>query len=150
MLNISGPFYSQGSTRLSDIQVNIFYQYLWINQLSILCDKICSFEEFFRFHYFEDKLVNLYFFLLIYTKQLKSESNDEELLCCCYKENILLYQPLKKVGNFHHIFNILGPNLPKNDVIIAVNWTGVYVVDDQEQVLLELSFPEITTVSSQK
>lgn len=34
-----------------------------------------------------------------------------------------------------------GPNLPKNDVIIAVNWTGVYVVDDQEQVLLELSFP---------
>ena len=43
-----------------------------------------------------------------------------------------------------------GPNLPKNDVIIAVNWTGVYVVDDQEQVLLELSFPEITTVSSQK
>lgn len=43
-----------------------------------------------------------------------------------------------------------GPNLPKNDVIIAVNWTGVYVVDDQEQVLLELSFPEITAVSSQK
>ena len=45
---------------------------------------------------------------------------------------------------------VAGPNLPKNDVIIAVNWTGVYVVDDQEQVLLELSFPEITTVSSQK
>jgi len=44
----------------------------------------------------------------------------------------------------------LGPNLPKNDVIIAVNWTGVYVVDDQEQVLLELSFPEITSISSQK
>lgn len=43
-----------------------------------------------------------------------------------------------------------GPNLPKNDVIIAVNWTGVYVVDDQEQVLLELSFPEITSVASQK
>uniref|UniRef100_A0A1B0D0B9 Myosin class i heavy chain n=1 Tax=Phlebotomus papatasi TaxID=29031 RepID=A0A1B0D0B9_PHLPP len=38
----------------------------------------------------------------------------------------------------------------KNDVIIAVNWTGVYVVDDQEQVLLELSFPEITSVASQK
>ena len=47
-------------------------------------------------------------------------------------------------------FFVLGPNLPKNDVIIAVNWTGVYVVDDQEQVLLELSFPEITSVSSQK
>lgn len=35
-------------------------------------------------------------------------------------------------------------------MIIAVNWTGVYVVDDQEQVLLELSFPEITTVSCNK
>ena len=71
----------------------------------------------------------------------------------------------KKVSIFHRIqpmhraYNrkfsstyvyIAGPNLPKNDVIIAVNWTGVYVVDDQEQVLLELSFPEITTVSSQK
>jgi len=35
-------------------------------------------------------------------------------------------------------------------VIIAVNWTGVYVVDDQEQVLLELSFCEITAVSSSR
>ena len=43
-----------------------------------------------------------------------------------------------------------GPTLPKNDVIIAVNWTGVYVVDDQEQVLLELSFPEIVSVDSNR
>lgn len=56
-----------------------------------------------------------------------------------------------KTFTIHYTFiYVLGPNLPKNDVIIAVNWTGVYVVDDQEQVLLELSFPEITTVSSQK
>uniref|UniRef100_A0A3Q2CVW0 Myosin VIIAb n=1 Tax=Cyprinodon variegatus TaxID=28743 RepID=A0A3Q2CVW0_CYPVA len=40
----------------------------------------------------------------------------------------------------------LSPSLPKNDVIVAVNWTGVYFVDEQEQVLLELSFPEITAV----
>ena len=46
--------------------------------------------------------------------------------------------------------SFIGPTLPKNDVIIAVNWTGVYVVDDQEQVLLELSFPEITAVSSSR
>lgn len=43
-----------------------------------------------------------------------------------------------------------GPSLPKNDVIVAVNWTGVYFVDEQEQVLLELSFPEITGVSSSR
>lgn len=44
----------------------------------------------------------------------------------------------------------VGPSLPKNDVIVAVNWTGVYFVDEQEQVLLELSFPEITGVSSSR
>ncbi len=32
-------------------------------------------------------------------------------------------------------------------MIIAVNWTGVYIVDDQEHVLLECSFPEITECS---
>lgn len=43
-----------------------------------------------------------------------------------------------------------GPSLPKNDVIVAVNWTGIYFVDEQEQVLLELSFPEIMAVSSSR
>lgn len=43
-----------------------------------------------------------------------------------------------------------GPSLPKNDLIVAVNWTGVYFVDEQEQVLLELCFPEITAVSSSR
>lgn len=46
--------------------------------------------------------------------------------------------------------SVPGPNLPKNDVIVAVNWTGVYFVDEQEQVLLELSFPEIMAVSSSR
>lgn len=48
------------------------------------------------------------------------------------------------------MFVFTGPSLPKNDVIVAVNWTGVYFVDEQEQVLLELSFPEITAVSSSR
>lgn len=53
-------------------------------------------------------------------------------------------------SRFYEAYKFSGPSLPKNDVIIAVNWTGVYVVDDQEQVLLELSFPEITAVSSSR
>ncbi|KTG38473.1 hypothetical protein cypCar_00030847 [Cyprinus carpio] len=53
-------------------------------------------------------------------------------------------------SRFYEAFKFSGPSLPKNDVIVAVNWTGVYFVDEQEQVLLELSFPEITTVSSSK
>jgi hypothetical protein len=31
-------------------------------------------------------------------------------------------------------------------MILAVSWTGIYFVDDSEQVLLELSFPEIKGV----
>uniref|UniRef100_A0A3Q2ZM36 Myosin VIIAa n=1 Tax=Hippocampus comes TaxID=109280 RepID=A0A3Q2ZM36_HIPCM len=47
-------------------------------------------------------------------------------------------------SRFYEAFKFSGPSLPKNDLIVAVNWTGVYFVDEQEQVLLELSFPEIT------
>ncbi|MCI4386629.1 hypothetical protein PGIGA_G00064610 [Pangasianodon gigas] len=53
-------------------------------------------------------------------------------------------------SRFYEAFKFSGPSLPKNDVIVAVNWTGVYFVDEQEQVLLELSFPEITGVSSSR
>uniref|UniRef100_A0AAQ5YMR0 Myosin VIIAa n=1 Tax=Amphiprion ocellaris TaxID=80972 RepID=A0AAQ5YMR0_AMPOC len=53
-------------------------------------------------------------------------------------------------SRFYEAFKFSGPSLPKNDLIVAVNWTGVYFVDEQEQVLLELSFPEITAVSSRK
>eukprot|EP00063_Salmo_salar_P095134 XP_014069969.1 PREDICTED: unconventional myosin-VIIa-like [Salmo salar] len=53
-------------------------------------------------------------------------------------------------SRFYEAFKLSGPSLPKNDVIVAVNWTGVYFVDEQEQVLLELSFPEITAVSSSR
>lgn len=51
-------------------------------------------------------------------------------------------------SRFYEAFKFSGPSLPKNDIIVAVNWTGVYFVD--EQVLLELSFPEITAVSSSR
>uniref|UniRef100_A0A8C9FMJ9 Myosin VIIA n=1 Tax=Pavo cristatus TaxID=9049 RepID=A0A8C9FMJ9_PAVCR len=52
-------------------------------------------------------------------------------------------------SRFYEAFKFSGPSLPKNDVIVAVNWTGVYFVDEQEQVLLELSFPEITALQGQ-
>jgi len=53
-------------------------------------------------------------------------------------------------SRFYKAHQFSGPTLPKNEVIIAVNWTGVYIVDDQEHVLLECSFPEITNVSSSR
>ena len=69
------------------------------------------------------------------------------------KEDIVNYAKYKwplLFSRFYEAYKFAGPSLPKNDVIIAVNWTGVYVVDDQEQVLLELSFPEITAVNSSR
>lgn len=53
-------------------------------------------------------------------------------------------------SRFYEAYKFAGPSLPKNEVIIAVNWTGVYVVDNEEQVLLELGFQEITAVSSSR
>ncbi|KAG8034767.1 hypothetical protein G9C98_007843 [Cotesia typhae] len=53
-------------------------------------------------------------------------------------------------SRFYEATRVSGPEFPVNDVIIAVNWTGVYFVDDQEQMLLELSFIEIAEVTIQK
>ena len=67
------------------------------------------------------------------------------------KEDIVNYARFKwplLFSRFYEAYKFSGPTLPKNEVIIAVNWTGVYVIDDQEQVLLELSFPEITQILS--
>jgi myosin-7 len=69
------------------------------------------------------------------------------------KEDIVAYAKFKwplLFSRFYEAFRSSGPNLPKNDVILAINWTGIYVVDDQEQVLLELSFPEITNIRAEK
>ncbi|VDK42367.1 unnamed protein product [Anisakis simplex] len=49
-------------------------------------------------------------------------------------------------SRFYEAYKYTGPPLPKNEVVIAVNWTGVSVVDNEEQVLLEFTFPQITAV----
>lgn len=69
------------------------------------------------------------------------------------REGMVLYCKFKwplLFSKFFEAYRFSGPSLPKNDVIIAVNWTGFYIVDDQEHVLLELSFPEITSVTSSR
>ncbi|XP_062521649.1 myosin-VIIa-like [Corticium candelabrum] len=69
------------------------------------------------------------------------------------KENVVTFARFKwplLFSRFYEAYKFSGPSLPKNDVIIAVNWTGVYIVDDQEHVLLECSFPELTTVTSSR
>ncbi|XP_049636454.1 unconventional myosin-VIIa [Suncus etruscus] len=69
------------------------------------------------------------------------------------KEDVVNYARFKwplLFSRFYEAYKFSGPSLPKNDVIVAVNWTGVYFVDEQEQVLMELSYPEIVAVSSSR
>ncbi|RCN35550.1 myTH4 domain protein [Ancylostoma caninum] len=69
------------------------------------------------------------------------------------KEEVVSFAKFKwplLFSRFYEATKFSGPPLPRNDVIVAVNWTGIYVVDDQEHVLLEFSFPEITRVFHQK
>uniref|UniRef100_A0A669BHT1 Myosin VIIAb n=1 Tax=Oreochromis niloticus TaxID=8128 RepID=A0A669BHT1_ORENI len=78
--------------------------------------------------------------------QMKRRVNTQKV-----KEDVVDFARLKwplLFSRFYEAFKFSGPSLPKNDVIVAVNWTGVYFVDEQEQVLLELSFPEITAGQS--
>ncbi|CAG0896206.1 unnamed protein product [Cyprideis torosa] len=90
---------------------------------------------------------------LVLNAYKKSYLLQEKVALTKVKEDIVSYAKFKwplLFSRFYEAFRYSGPNLPKNDVIIAVNWTGVYVVDDQEQVLLELTFPEITAVTSNR
>ena len=39
-----------------------------------------------------------------------------------------------------------GPQLPKTQLILAINWKGLYFLDQKEKVLLELSFIEVMSL----
>lgn len=69
------------------------------------------------------------------------------------KEEIVTYAKITwpiLFSRFYEATRLSGPVLAVNNIIIAVNWTGVYFVDDQEQILMEMSFPEIAEVSLQR
>ncbi|XP_069845597.1 unconventional myosin-VIIb [Dipodomys merriami] len=47
---------------------------------------------------------------------------------------------------FSRLFQVIpvsGPRLPKTQMILAVNWKGLYFLDQREKTLMELSFPEV-------
>ncbi|KAG1715049.1 Myosin-VIIa [Nymphon striatum] len=90
---------------------------------------------------------------LVVNSLKKSYYHKEQAGTIRVKEDIVDFAKFKwplLFSRFYEAFRASGPDLPKNDIIIAVNWTGVFVVDDQEQVLLELSFPEITSITTHK
>ncbi|XP_011308112.1 myosin-VIIa [Fopius arisanus] len=68
------------------------------------------------------------------------------------KEDIVMFAKITwpiLFSRFYETLKTSGPELPTNNVIIAVNWTGIYFIDDQEQMLLEMAFPEVAEVTVQ-
>ncbi|XP_045469872.1 myosin-VIIa-like [Harmonia axyridis] len=66
------------------------------------------------------------------------------------KETMVKYAKISWPILFSRYFEavqISGPELNKKNVVMAINSTGIYMIDDQEQILLELSFPEIMSVT---
>ncbi|KAM8787797.1 unconventional myosin-VIIb [Rhynchonycteris naso] len=44
------------------------------------------------------------------------------------------------------VTTVSGPQLPKAKLILAVNWKGLHFLDQQERMILELSFPEVISL----
>ncbi|GMR32812.1 hypothetical protein PMAYCL1PPCAC_03007, partial [Pristionchus mayeri] len=83
-----------------------------------------------------------------YRKKFSSPS-DSLVSTQSIKEEVVSFAKYKwplLFSRFYEATKVGGPTLPRNEVIIAVNWTGVYVVDDTEEILVEFSFPEIAEV----
>lgn len=75
------------------------------------------------------------------------QSKVDPLRC---KEDIVIFANLKWFMLFSKFFEAMklkGDTINKDIVIIAVNWTGIYIVDQLEHILLEISFAEVTYVA---
>ncbi|KAM9614023.1 unconventional myosin-VIIb [Morphnus guianensis] len=53
-------------------------------------------------------------------------------------------------SRFFEVTKFSGPSLPKNHFIVAVNWKGICFLDESEKRLLELAFPEITGIHTNR
>ncbi|CAF4870654.1 unnamed protein product [Pieris macdunnoughi] len=75
------------------------------------------------------------------------QSKIEPLRC---KEDIVIFAKIKWPMMFSRFFEAIklkGDSINKDIVIIAINWTGIYIVDQSEHILLEMSYPEVTYVA---
>uniref|UniRef100_A0A8C3SBV2 Myosin VIIB n=1 Tax=Chelydra serpentina TaxID=8475 RepID=A0A8C3SBV2_CHESE len=53
-------------------------------------------------------------------------------------------------SRFFEVTRFSGPSLPKNHFIVAINWKGICFLDESEKHLLDLSFPEITGIHTNR
>ncbi|XP_042638986.1 unconventional myosin-VIIb [Orycteropus afer afer] len=84
---------------------------------------------------------------LIAATQTKAPYNQKQETVLAMKEQVVDTARLKWPLLFSRLFEVTalsGPQLPKTQLILAVNWKGLCFLDQREKVLLELSFPEVT------
>lgn len=75
------------------------------------------------------------------------KSKIDPLRC---KEDIVIFAKLKWPMLFSRFFEALklkGDAISKDIIIVAVNWTGIYIVDQLEHILLEIAYSEVTYVA---
>lgn len=68
------------------------------------------------------------------------------------KEDIVFFAKITWTLKFSRFFEVLKidddiKDASQNVFVFALNWSGIYLIDSQEQVLLEVSFAEISNVS---
>ncbi|XP_040475245.1 unconventional myosin-VIIb isoform X2 [Ursus maritimus] len=73
-------------------------------------------------------------------KQAKALAVQEQVVDAARLQWPLLFSRLFEVTT------LSGPRLPKTQLILAVNWKGIYFLDQKEKMLLELSFPEVMSL----
>ncbi|KAL7044735.1 hypothetical protein ACKWTF_002035 [Chironomus riparius] len=83
---------------------------------------------------------------------IRSRCVRDNLPAIAAKEDIVFFAKITWVLKFSRFFEVLkiedeASDTGDNVFILAINCTGVYLIDSQEQVLLELSFPEISNVT---
>ncbi|XP_039203056.1 unconventional myosin-VIIb isoform X1 [Crotalus tigris] len=96
----------------------------------------------------QEKWVNL-----ITYAHAKAAYTQDQISPQCVKEQLVDFArdqwPLL-FSRFFEVTKFSGPSLPKKHFIVAINWKGICFLDDTERRLLELSFPEITGIHTNR
>ncbi|KAI4543990.1 hypothetical protein MG293_004256 [Ovis ammon polii] len=86
---------------------------------------------------------------LVTTTYAKAPYTQKQARPLTVQEQVVDTACLKWPLLFSRLFEVTtlsGPRLPKTQLILAVNWKGLYFLDQKEKVLLELSFLEVMSL----
>ncbi|XP_070801042.1 unconventional myosin-VIIb [Pituophis catenifer annectens] len=90
---------------------------------------------------------------LITYAHAKATYTQDQISPQCVKEQLVDFArdqwPLL-FSRFFEVTKFSGPSLPKKHFIVAINWKGICFLDDTERRLLDLSFPEITGIHTNR